>query len=133
MSSIEETIASLNPGDYVRVSVGARSRRPGFDIAGSCWVDEYQSLWVGSVVLRRDANGGFSNAVTDVEIVSRALPPEPPLGSVVLDDYGDAWQHTFYFSKLGWRRVADDVNYTWKALNHEYGPLCVIHTPEADS
>lgn len=130
MSSIEETIASLNPGDYVRVAVGARGRHPGFAIQGNCWVDQYQSLWVGNVVLRRDANGGFSNAVTRIEIVSRALPPEPPVGSVVLDFDGDAWQR----NGVGW--ASPEFRHgvqSWEGLNRDLGRLRVIYTPEASS
>lgn len=63
-------------------------------------------------------------------IVSREelRPPEPPVGSVVLDDEGRAWQR---IGKTSWG-VAGGTgkgHVGWNGLNDMYGPLKVIHEP----
>lgn len=60
------------------------------------------------------------------------LDPEPPEGSVVLDDDGDAWQHIE--TDGAWTCVARGTDYelrTWAWLSENHGPISVIHLADA--
>ncbi len=62
------------------------------------------------------------------------VPDEPPIGSVVVDVHGDAWQRR---SDLSWIRVltlhpifvTQPVGSFWRHLVVDQGPLTVVHTP----
>jgi len=56
--------------------------------------------------------------------------PEPPVGSVVIDRYGDVWQRRH---RSGWTLAWGVIcGLTWDNLNKEFGPVRVIWTPEDD-
>jgi hypothetical protein len=92
--------------------------------------------------LGTDANGNAKfRAVGDTCAVSAWLPSygleaelleldEPPVGSVVLDDDGDAWQN----DQDGWSLAlrlpdSDAFDWSWTRLNEEYGPVKVVYRP----
>ena len=61
-------------------------------------------------------------SVVSIEILPPPLPEEPPVGSVVLDRDGDAWQRDG--DEWRWR----SNRRSWATLNGaHYGPLRIIH------
>ena len=50
--------------------------------------------------------------------------PEPPIGSVVIDREGSAWQR---FEDGRWFEAASGDPWTLPMLTGEYGPLTLIH------
>jgi len=117
-----DLFANVNDGDFVRVEFedGAIEGVVKFD---------------GPRNLRRIV---VSNAYTDVlayqcpsitkiTVLRRALPQEPPTGSVVLDKFGVAWQRggavTWFSTEILSVRI-------WLNLHADRGPLRVIYTPE---
>jgi hypothetical protein len=66
-------------------------------------------------------------ALTEVET---PLPPEPPVGSVVLDGLGRAWQHVAALPTTEWWWCNHDVADTDWATVQTYGPLTLM-VPEA--
>lgn len=58
--------------------------------------------------------------------VEPPLPPEPPLGSVVLDVTGRAWQHTGGHRGV-WECCKDDAGADWQGLNADpFAPLTLL-------
>ncbi len=59
---------------------------------------------------------------------------QPPVGSVVLDVDGDAWQrHVDILNGDAWHVASQQAfvgTSTWDTLSSKYGPLTVIYTPE---
>jgi hypothetical protein len=61
--------------------------------------------------------------------VEPPLPPEPPVGSVVLDRKGHAWQAVgpeFDDIPAAWYCTHDTMDQTWAELNAEHGPLTLL-------
>lgn len=81
------------------------------------------------IVQGPDGQKHFS-AQLRIEVLPLPLPPEPPVGSVVLDRDGDAWQHTGK-DDLPWRG-AHVGECSWKSLNLSHGPLCRLVPDPAD-
>jgi hypothetical protein len=84
----------------------------------------------GFAVGEDDVNCGsyISNSAEHVVSVEKLEEPEPPVGSVVLDVDGDAWQrlHT------GWGMVRADETASWNYVSTEIGgPPKIIYTPES--
>lgn len=64
-------------------------------------------------------------------VILTADDPEPPVGSVVLDCEGDAWQR----SSLGheWCVVKSEPELPWRDLNFQLGPLTLVYRgPDTD-
>jgi hypothetical protein len=55
--------------------------------------------------------------------VAEPLPEEPPVGSVVFDVSGDAWQNT---GIGGWQIAGGTDDATWRALSEHWGPVRVL-------
>lgn len=64
-----------------------------------------------------------------IRVVSRALPPEPPEGSVVLDHSGYAYQR----GEHSWEAARIYRNISWKSLNEFYAPIRVIYRPDQEA
>lgn len=114
-----DLFANVNEGDYVRVEFKDGA------IEGPVTVDS----GIGKGLLNEFAYHPFERLnryATKVTVLRRALPPEPPTGSVVLDKGGVAWQHagagTWFSMGFGQR--------SWNKLHAQLGPLRVIYTPE---
>jgi hypothetical protein len=108
-------------GDRVRCTLGdsvlvgtyrSRPDRPG---SHSVLVDGATVLVDGADCANR-LFGGWT-----VEVLSE---PEPPVGTVVLDQEGDAWQLT----KHGWRCIYSDESAfaTLDDLDRDWGPLTLL-------
>ena len=71
----------------------------------------------------------------DLVIEEPAPDPEPPIGSVVLDQDGDAWQRTVGDQSGGswWASWPYPSEITWDRLSKAAGPLRVIYAPEGES
>ena len=55
------------------------------------------------------------------------VPPEPPVGTVVLDCDGDAWQRSHGdYSDGGGRWTGQGLVYSWGGLCRNYAPLTVL-------
>lgn len=70
-----------------------------------------------------------SDALTKVE---PPLPPEPPIGTVMLDKDGDVWQRDNETSDYGWVGTAVPARVPWECLNAKYGPLTRLVPDPAD-
>lgn len=58
--------------------------------------------------------------------------PEPPVGTIVIDEDGLAWQRSNEFSATPWyAAAADEFDRSWDALNDDRGPLTVIYEGDA--
>lgn len=62
-----------------------------------------------------------------VTVLRRALPPEPPKKTVVIDEHGWAWQNT---GSGRWGN-ADGFALTWEELN-THAPVRIAYTPGAE-
>jgi len=114
-----DLFANVNDGDYVRVEFkdgaieGTVQRRFGSRRVITSW---YPALCAD-----------ISEYATKVTVLRRALPPEPPKDSVVLDRYDRAFQR----GSLGtWFSTKVTGGYIWPKLHAELSPLRVIYTPE---
>lgn len=55
-------------------------------------------------------------------------PPEPPVGTVVIDKNGLAWQRGDVDNEVPWWAAdVDEYDRSWGSLNDERGPLTVIY------
>lgn len=61
-----------------------------------------------------------------------AASPEPPPGTVVLDDCGDRWERSY---ESGWLRTGyeDGDPESWVKVAGNYGPVTVIELGDDDS
>ncbi len=50
------------------------------------------------------------------------LPPEPPIGSIVVDRFDRAWQHT----ESGWALAGGKGAYPWGYTAVAFAPLTVL-------
>jgi hypothetical protein len=57
-----------------------------------------------------------------VEIIKRALQPEPADGSIVTDKYDDTWQR----AGNGWVLLRWAIPIPWTNLNESYGPITIL-------
>ena len=113
---IEKVLAALNPGDEIELTF----RRRVID-ASSSWVTTKEPGG-GS---RDWRPGDLWRWQGQINVVSRCLP-EPPVGSVVLDRDGDAYQR----GQHTWEGAAKRYCVSWESLKNHYGPVRVIYTPE---
>ncbi|MFR9807095.1 hypothetical protein ACL02T_33080 [Pseudonocardia sp. RS010] len=72
-----------------------------------------------------------------MSILAASTPPEPPVGSVVLDKTGRAWQllrgmkHWLAAGATGETGIfGGPAPYSWTGLLVAYGPLQMVHNPE---
>ena len=80
--------------------------------------------WISAISVLRDLQeDGLP------KVVSRAIPPEPPRGSVVLDKQGYAYQR----GEHTWQAATKYTAVSWESLNQFYAPLSVVYTPEEAS
>ena len=104
----DNKFAHINEGDWVRV--------------------EYEGKWEGERFVRGvdpDDLRDWIAYVPPFATVTVPRPAEPPVGSVVLNRYGAAFQR---FSTC-WVAVGMDDDLTWEDVC-ALGPLRVIYTPE---
>ncbi len=93
---------------------------------------------VEDLVLELEYNDDFSaQDVFDAikHLRGESLYPEPPLGSVVLDDDGNAWQSYRYGHVVKWRTAGGElvhVERRWRDFS-ELGPVRVLYTPVVKS
>lgn len=58
------------------------------------------------------------------------LPPEPPVGSIIRDNDGDAWVRNHH----GWDCTDSEYEvYTWDQVLDLASPITVLYTPEEDA
>src|SRR5688500_11149571 len=81
--------------------------------------------------------------VAEPETIEIVLPDEPPVGAVVIDHYGRAWQR-LAGSLFGahWHvtgrltsfipELADAPTLRWGHLLLQRGPVTLVHNPKAD-
>lgn len=102
-------------GDRVRVTVihtGTITR-----IDDDCFVLETQP--------GRPMHGSFHG---DGEMTWEVQRPEPPVGSVILDKNGLAWQRGNVDNEVPWWAAdAEWDDQSWDSLNDDHGPLTVIY------
>lgn len=68
-----------------------------------------------------------------MERISVTVPEQPPVGTVVLDSHGTAWQATraMFNPAIVWRPAdTSDNALPWPALLVDHGPLDVVHRGE---
>ena len=101
----------VNDGDKVRVEYEGK-------------VVEHDAL--GIRILMEDGFHTRVNNPAAITVLRRALPPEPPVGTIVRDGVGVPWvrdrRGTWYSHTGG--------NYSWSALFVYNAPVTVIYTPE---
>lgn len=139
------TLARVKVGDEVTATFHE------LVVGGSYFVSQGAGVWsirgtvyahdgdlrVGSRTVRF-SDGVLRPWLIDLVINKPAPDPEPPIGSVVLDKIGDAWQRTvgdqsggsWWASCLAWP-YPNEI--TWDRLSEAAGPLRVIYTPEVES
>lgn len=111
---VEAFFASLNRGDVVELTSRITVDRPGLEsVCFNRPYDGVPSYWDLEDVIKYGI---------DLRVVSRAIPPEPPEGSVVLDRHGGAWQRG---AARQWRTAQTSLH--WDHLVQDYGPLRVIY------
>jgi len=115
-----DLFAYVNNGDYVRVEFKNGAIEGTVEIDEVAWSGVRNSVTCYSVK-------HLSAYATKITVLRRALPPEPPTGSVVLDKFGVAWQRggavTWFSTEILSVRI-------WLNLHADRGPLRVIYTPE---
>lgn len=91
--------------------------------------DEGFQLQEESPPSRQGASGDLIRGYfrREIEQTWVVLHPEPPVGSVVIDKMGLAWQRSVDFSAEPWYAAADESDRSWDALNDERGPITVIY------
>lgn len=114
---VVDLFASLNRGDVLELTSRITVDMPGLEHI--CFIRPYDG--VGSYVSVEDV----VRYGIDLRVVSRSLPPEPPEGSVVLDQWGSAWQRG---AAGQWRTAQASLH--WESLSSYCGPLRVVHTAE---
>jgi hypothetical protein len=66
-------------------------------------------------------------------VLNPPIAPEPPVGSVVLDKDGHAWQRVETYENGEWWCTHEVPDLNWGDLNNELGPLMVLDlTPAAE-
>jgi|SRR5581483_967282 len=119
-------MSSPKPGDKVRVTFEAEFVKIGYaidpDKTGTTFKYEDLEFRVPNRVM-----------LSAPEVLSPALPPEPPVGSVVLDAKGRAWQRRGSFKGASrWKATHHRMGEaTWESLNLAVGPLRVLYNPES--
>ena len=112
-------MSSPKPGDRVRVTFEGK-------------VDATFAGFPHTVTLDGGTRWGIPGEAT-VEVLAPALPPEPPVGSVVLDDLGRAWQRRKSFRDTSrWKATHHRLGEaSWESLKSVAGPLRVLYDPES--
>lgn len=113
---IEALFEGLNPGDEIELTFCRRV----LESSRTC-------------LSTKEPGGGFRNWWSGeldkwegaIRVTSRALLPEPPKGSVVLDRSGNAYQRGQYT----WEAATIYRCVSWESLNTYYGPVRVVYTP----
>jgi hypothetical protein len=116
-----DLFANVNDGDKIRVEYadGAVEGVFGRDTYGDrILVTDDELRWAFGTSARGN--------ITAVTVLRRSLPPEPPIHTVVLDEYDHAWQREAH----GW--VGGGITATWGGLN-AHGTARVIWTPGDDA
>ena len=109
---------NVRVGDVVKLYIEPSndSDRPPFTVEGEVWMSAFSTLRVGHI--------GIAEA-SGYEIVKKATPAEPPVNSIMIDTFGDAWQRRrdgkWYVT--GWR-----FGWTWETLYRDNGPLRLVDT-----
>lgn len=135
--NLDATLARLKVGDEVTATfhenvIGGKVMIQGagiWSIRGTVY-GYGADLRVGSRTLRF-SDGLRRPWLIDLVIEEPAPDPEPPIGSVVIDDDGDAWQCFWGGSGQLWRSTGIGKPWTWERLSDTCGPLRVIYTPKA--
>lgn len=130
-AALDAILAKVKPGDEVTATFQRDDERQTYTVSGTVWLTALRSLAVGNEIVSF-LGGQPGTGLNDVVIKKPAPDPEPPIGSVVLDDDGDAWQ-----SPRGgtdqprqWWCVGIGTPRSWERLTDVFGPLRVIYTPE---
>lgn len=131
-AGLDAIVAKVKPGDEVTATFCIRFDGDAFTITGTIWGSTSGALAVGRETVRFK-NGARGHFLTDLVITKPAPDPEPPIGSVVLDQEGDAWQCYRFGAKAVWRSLGDDMALSWDSISDLFGPLRVIYTPEGES
>lgn len=79
------------------------------------------------IIELRDRIGALEEEVDKLKVVD-AAPEEPPVGSIIRDCDGYAWQHT----PSGWWSISDPFIYgekpcDWAKIQMYYGPTTVLY------
>lgn len=127
-ADLDATLAKVKVGDEVTATLDMEDCGT-FVLIGRVWLTALRSLAVGPHILRF-SNGNAGSSLIDLVINKPALDPEPPIGSVVLDDQGDAWQSYRFGREAVWRSVGDDSVLSWERFTDIFGPVRVVYTPE---
>lgn len=117
--SKERVVSDYNPGDRVRVT--------------RIWegvVDQYGDLRYGYDNSNRIAIGAFvGKDDSHIEIIERALPPEPPVSSVVVDGKDVVFKRLSN-SELrpgrNWLCLDASIFVSWESLNRHNGPIAIL-------
>lgn len=131
-----DLFAGINDGDKIRVEYGE------YAVEG-LWTRRSGTGWSNCIGTIEGVLGDhlgapltchhiyllYSHPVTRVTVLRRALPPEPPNGSVVLVTCENG-------NKRSYQRVGDKwccwlgFYCSWAQLNEYFGPVRVLWTPE---
>lgn len=113
MSTLEEQVAAIKPGD--KVTARFRHRRTGeFTVAGTAGFED--GLFVGTACLLR-SDGGLSVFLVAIESHEPAKPPVPPepTGDVLVLIGGEYWAYDSGTER--WHGSYDNTTATWEQLN----------------
>lgn len=117
---IEALFEGLNPGDEIELTFCRRV----LESSRTCLSTKepgggFRNWWPGELDKWEGA----------IRVISRALPPEPPEGSAVMDSDGVVWQR-----RTGeWLMSGAEGYESWAELHELAGPCHVIYTPEEAS
>lgn len=127
-ADLDATLARLKPGDRVVATIEDPGPEGTYSVSGIVWETNHRLHVGGKTVRYPDGTRGYW--LTDLVINKPAPDPEPPIGSVVLDDDWIAWQCFWGGSGQLWRSTGIGKPWTWERLSDTCGPLRVIYTPE---
>lgn len=127
-ADLAATVAQVKPGDEVTATFHDDYANT-YAVSGAIWKSQSGALLVGRNIVRFPSVRQHS-WLTDLVINTPAPYPEPPIGSVVLDDQGDAWQSYRFGREAVWRSVGDDSVLSWERFTDIFGPVRVVYTPE---